>query len=231
MEAPTPEAEAIHEPAATHAVCPLCGKSSSLKTFPSGPGTDVPLQAFRGRGRGRGFDVIPRGSALVDERLRESVLAKLRVIVESFQARGYPLTLMTDRPSERFPPEPPIPNPVEASDELAMARSTIEFLEREVDRVETALESEHELRRRGHVWAAVLRHRLDETARIQARLVDASHACARSLRQLRETTKGFSDDSIPGLVSGLRELVALLGQLKELSSVPAVDGAMADNNP
>jgi len=221
VEEATPEVEAVDEPAATHAVCPLCGKSSSLKTFPSGPGTDVLLQAFRGRGRGRGFDVIPRGSALVDERLRESVLAKLRVIVENLRERGYPLAL------EPTPPTPAevdstlhVPTGIAAADEIAMARSTIEFLEDEMEGIEKDLARERELRRDVQIRNAVVRHRLDEMGRLQKRLIEASRSALTGLQEIRHLTPGTgsTDASVRDAVSGLRDLVTGLRELRALAT-------------
>lgn len=73
----------------THAVCPLCGKSSSLKSFPNGPGNEILIQVFEARGRGKGFRVGDRHSAMDDAALCTAVKEKVLEIVSLLSERGY----------------------------------------------------------------------------------------------------------------------------------------------
>ncbi len=65
-------------PKPTHIVCPLCGKSSALRSFPTtGTRPILELRAFRGKGRAKGFKVISAGSGLDDLRLMRTVHDRL----------------------------------------------------------------------------------------------------------------------------------------------------------
>lgn len=74
---------------ATHAVCPICGKSSSLKTFPAGSGTDIVLQTYQGLGRGRGFSVVSRESGIDDRVLALALKPKLLDLLSVLTAHGH----------------------------------------------------------------------------------------------------------------------------------------------
>src|SRR2546421_13036803 len=74
---------------ASHVSCGLCGKASSVRTFPSGSGTDFTLLAFRGLGKKRGFEVASRQSGLDDSRLCLGVKPKLLSLLSVFVQRGY----------------------------------------------------------------------------------------------------------------------------------------------
>ena len=51
----------------SHIICPLCGKSSSLRRFnPENFEDDIYVQRVRGLGRGKGFAVVSRESLLGD---------------------------------------------------------------------------------------------------------------------------------------------------------------------
>ncbi|MFA5895335.1 MAG: hypothetical protein WC985_00310 [Thermoplasmata archaeon] len=69
--------------------CPVCGKWSSPKTFPAGPGNDLPLKVVRGLGRGKGFEVVGTGSGLNDRDLCLQVKEKLLSLATVLAAHGY----------------------------------------------------------------------------------------------------------------------------------------------
>lgn len=52
----------------SHVVCPLCGKSAAIDSYdPSEFEDDVSGQTFRGKGRGKGFEVSEKFSVLGDQ--------------------------------------------------------------------------------------------------------------------------------------------------------------------
>jgi len=74
---------------ATHVVCPICGKSSSLKTFPAGRGTDILLQTYQGLGRGKVFSVVSRESGIDDPVLALALKPKLLDLLSVLSAHGH----------------------------------------------------------------------------------------------------------------------------------------------
>ncbi len=72
-----------------HVSCPLCAKWSSVRRFPAGAGSDIPLAEFRGLGRGRGFRLGSRTSGLADRDLCLAVKEKTLQIVGALVAHGY----------------------------------------------------------------------------------------------------------------------------------------------
>lgn len=72
-----------------HVSCPLCSKYSSTSSFPAGAGTDILVAKFRGLGRGRGFRLMDRSSALDDRGLCLAVKEKTLQILSTLAAHGY----------------------------------------------------------------------------------------------------------------------------------------------
>lgn len=59
-------------------VCPLCGKMSSLRKYdPHSLDVDIYLQKVKGLGRGRGFKVVSKSSALGDPSVIEPIKNRL----------------------------------------------------------------------------------------------------------------------------------------------------------
>src|SRR5712691_8874876 len=66
----------------SHVACPLCGCCSILGRFPlQGPVHDIELVEFEGLGKGKGFRVKSRRSALDDEGLRGAIQARAHGIL------------------------------------------------------------------------------------------------------------------------------------------------------
>jgi hypothetical protein len=71
-------------------VCPLCGKSTSLRTFdPSDFGDDIVVRNVRGLGRGRGFEVTDEHSIIDDEEITRLIVARALRIVAMIRRRGH----------------------------------------------------------------------------------------------------------------------------------------------
>ena len=76
-----------------HLVCPLCGKSFYAESYdPSEFEDDIIAQEFKGKGRGKGFEVIDKYSILIDDEFNDIVKSmadrSLR-IVKLFFDSGY----------------------------------------------------------------------------------------------------------------------------------------------
>ena len=69
--------------------CAICGKWSSPNSFPAGPGSDFPIKLVRGRGRGKGFDVVGVSSGLEDRGLALAVKEKFLAIAHVLAKKGY----------------------------------------------------------------------------------------------------------------------------------------------
>ena len=74
---------------ATHVGCPICGKSSAMKSFPSGPGNEVVLETFRSLGWRRGFKVVDRSSGLDDAVLCRGIVPKVLSLVAALVKHGH----------------------------------------------------------------------------------------------------------------------------------------------
>lgn len=71
-------------------VCPLCGKSTSLRTFdPSDYGDDIVVRNLRGLGRGRGFEVTDEHSIIDDEEITRLIVDRALRIVALIRRHGH----------------------------------------------------------------------------------------------------------------------------------------------
>ncbi len=120
---------------ATHAVCPLCSKSSSVRSFPSGEGKDIILQSFKGLGRGKGFAVVERESGLGDRYLCIAVKERLLSLMAAFVDHGYvtPRELTEVATRVKPPGGPPLPG-----NEVATLKARVASLEAKLQRERTA---------------------------------------------------------------------------------------------
>ncbi len=74
---------------ATHIGCPLCGKASLASRFPTRGPVDVVRLTFKGAGRGRGFVVTDRSSALEDPSVCEPLASRVLKLLETLMQHGY----------------------------------------------------------------------------------------------------------------------------------------------
>jgi hypothetical protein len=71
-------------------VCPLCGKSTSLRTFdPSNFEDDIVVKNVRGLGRGRGFEVTDTHSIIDDEEITRLIVNRALRIVALIRQHGH----------------------------------------------------------------------------------------------------------------------------------------------
>ncbi len=84
----------------TFIVCPLCGKMTSLKTFkPTRLDLDIYVQDVQGLGRGRGFKVVDRKSALRIPSITQPVKERLLDLAVMLNEKGL---LPEEEVAERF---------------------------------------------------------------------------------------------------------------------------------
>ncbi len=203
---------------ATHVVCPLCGKSSSLKMFPSVGGTELLLQSFRGRGRGKGFEAVPAGSGLTDKKLAMAVHDRLIEIIRTLEAHGLPVAVVPASPiSEQAKVRERV---AELERELGHERASSKLLEGEVDDLESELDHERTLRFNTLAQVGRLSQQLDHAKSTQAQLLAASRQCVASLRVLRENAKGtpFATHSLAPIVYDLKTMLDLVHEMRFVSS-------------
>ena len=73
----------------TFVACPLCGKSNSLKTFnPQALDLDIYVQNVKGLGRGRGFRVVGKRSALGTPSITQPIKNRLIDLAVMFNEKG-----------------------------------------------------------------------------------------------------------------------------------------------
>lgn len=69
--------------------CPICGKLTPLDSFnPEDMEDDVQVVEMRSLGRGRGFEVVSRRSALGDPELTSTVAARLHALLNLLEGEG-----------------------------------------------------------------------------------------------------------------------------------------------
>lgn len=181
----------------THVVCPICGKSSSIRSFPAGGGDDIVLQTFQSLGRGKGFSVVSRESGIDDVALGRALKPKLLELVSVFASHGHASAneILAAAGVDRLAATTEITAPVESSvrmleDELAREKKTREFLEREVTDLQL-----HLTRTADEGWTAA--QRLKAAAQLVARyrdgagrIVATTRDCVAGLQDLRAQVKG-----------------------------------------
>jgi hypothetical protein len=69
-------------------VCPLCGKSTSLRRFPSGFEVDIVVRTVRGLGRGRGFETVNEESVLGDDEVTPLIVNRVLDILSVLLRKG-----------------------------------------------------------------------------------------------------------------------------------------------
>jgi hypothetical protein len=70
-------------------ICPLCGKSSSLRRFdPRSFDDDIYVKNLRGLGRGRGFEEVDRHSLLTDHVTMRMIVERILRLVSLLASRG-----------------------------------------------------------------------------------------------------------------------------------------------
>ena len=76
----------------THVSCPLCAKLSHVNSFhPENMGDDIEYVEMRSLGRGRGFRVVGRYSALGDAELMGRISTRLHELLRLIEGRELPL--------------------------------------------------------------------------------------------------------------------------------------------
>jgi hypothetical protein len=90
-------------------VCPLCGKSTSLAKFnPSDFDDDIVVQTIHGLGRGRGFEVVSRESALGNSDVTSLVAERVLMIVYHVCTLSYTLFVLLRASSQSLRAHPDI---------------------------------------------------------------------------------------------------------------------------
>ncbi len=207
---------------ATHVVCPICGKSSSIKTFPAGAGTDLVLQTFRSLGRGKGFQVATRESGIDDKKIAQALKPKLLGFVSVFVDHGHVTTdeiiesvvdeagwlaLDRDLASDAKQREPDV--------ELAVEKRTRAFLEREVTELQLGQSRLLKQWREAERDDTILRHRLDDLNTRTDRLVAATRDGVDSLQRLRGEMKNATRGT-KELAEHLRKMRAIVEAVQAL---------------
>ncbi len=182
---------------ATHVVCPVCGKSSSLKSFPAGGGKDLVLQTFRSLGRGKGFAVVARESGIDNRKLGSALTPKVLETLSILTSHGHTstaeilaavgakaLVAETQKGSETATKMAALES------EIAFEKKTREFLEHEVTELQTSAS------RVLHHWrdeerrAAILQRQMNRLREPNERLIAATREGVESLQALRDELKG-----------------------------------------
>lgn len=179
-------------------MCPVCGKSSSLKTFPAGVGDDLMLQTFRGMGRGRGFAVVSRESGIDDPALATALKPKVLGLLGVLVAHGH---VTRSEISNSFGDEEETtaegfssPTPANASEmesELAAERKTRAILEQEVTELQMGVTRLLRQWREEEQRVAILQRDLDRLREPSARLIEATSEGALTLELLRAELRGI----------------------------------------
>ncbi len=177
---------------ATHVVCPICGKSSSLRSFPAGGGTDLVLQTFQSLGRGKGFSVVSRESGMTDAKLVAALKPKLIGLLAAFAAHGHTSAdeILAAIGVEVPPPTAEARHSRESKfrmleSELLLEKHTRAFLEADI------ADLKHGLQRSLHRWQTTDRERIEKNRQLEElrahteRLVAATREGVESLQKLR----------------------------------------------
>ena len=101
--------------------CPICGKLTPLDSFnPEDMEEDIQVVEMRSLGRGRGFEVVSRESALDDEELTSTVAARLHALLNLLEGEGTALR------REENELEAQLANSDEESEELKALEASVE---------------------------------------------------------------------------------------------------------
>lgn len=213
-------------------MCPLCGKSSSLQSFPSGDGGDIILQTFRGLGRGKGFTVESRTSGLEDRHLCTAVKPKVVDILSTLADRGYvvpddlvrvvkPLRLHLSTEDERLELESLRARVKTFDAELKLERGSRDFLERELHDVEIRLNNEKDARIWAELRAQEAYAQVEDTRKAMGRVLSAYGDSIRGLRklqtELRETP--YAEETVKVVTRNLEEMLELVQELRTLRAI------------
>lgn len=208
---------------ATHVVCPICGKSSSIRSFPAGGGTDIVLQTFQGLGRGKGFSVVSRESGLDDRKLVQTLRPKLLELLAVFAAHGHALTAVELAALGVEARPPPAENSSDLTSkirtleaELRAERKTREFVETEVTDLQTGLTKLLRQWRDEERRAAISQRQLAALRDQTERLVAATREGVESLQKLRADLKGSTraERSLASHVAKMRAVVEAVQTLR-----------------
>lgn len=214
---------------ATHAVCPLCGKSSSLQSFPSGGGGDIILQTFRGLGRGKGFTVESRTSGLQDVHICTAVKPKVVEILAKLADHGYvapddlvrvvkPLRLHLATDEERRELESLRARVKSFDAELRLERGSRDFLERELHDAEIRLKNEKDAR----IWAELRAQEayasVEDTRKAMGRVIAAYGQSIRALRKLQEALRDtpYAEETVRLTTHNLAQMLQIVEELRAL---------------
>ncbi len=217
----------------SHVVCPLCGKSSPIRSFPAGDGKDILLQTFRGLGRGKGFEVIDRSSGLDDRNLCGAVKPKLLSLLNVFVDHGHVLPAeVTALAGGDVPPtsdqgRPPAMDAELAAlvSEVAVERSRRQRLEAEVRAMESEITEAHRDHARADRYVREQAHRLAAAQGLHGRLARASRGAVENLKRLRPQLDGnaASRELFAEQVRALRSIVELVQEATDVSG-PKAEG-------
>lgn len=180
----------------THVVCPICGKSSSVKSFPAGRGNEIMYQTFQGMGRGKGFAVVSRESALDDRSLATALKPKLLELVSALAGHGH-ITRLEILNSVGGAPEPEAVSRTASADlivrrledQLVAEKKTRDFLEREVTDLQLGVTRMLKQWRDAERQNARAQRQLNELRARKERLVVATRDVVESLQRLRSELK------------------------------------------
>lgn len=216
---------------ATHIVCPVCGKSSSLKSFPAGAGTDLVLQTFRSLGRGKGFTVAARESGINDRRLGAALAPKVLETLSVLAAHGHIsvdeiLAAVDNASSPTRAEEGPELGTMSTrfETELALEKKTRAFLEHEITDLQTSTSRVLSHWREEERRTAMLQRRIKRFEELSDRLVMATREGVESLQALRDELKGASRGSkeLADHVRRMRVVVEAVQAVRDAQNEPAV---------
>ncbi len=178
---------------ATHVACPICAKSSTVRSFPSGPGNEIVLQTFRSLGWRRGFKVVGRSSGLGDAalcgRLAPKALALVAVLVKHGHLTPGDIARAIEKPL--------------APEELQKAWDVARQWKQRADALDTALQKE-----RGYAEMEDdrLEKELEESKADRDRLAESAREHLASMRSLLGELEEalMLDDTLSEVYSSLK---------------------------
>lgn len=207
---------------ATHVVCPVCGKSSSLKTFPAGGGKDLVLQTYRSLGRGKGFAVSARESGIGDRRLGSALAPKVLQTLTVLAAHGHTsiVEVLAAVGREGLAEADERASKVEAKNrsleaEISADRKARGALDREVAELHQTVARALRQWQDGQRQVAILQRRLDRLGETNERLVGATRAGVESLQNLRDELKD-ADRGAKELADHVRKMRAIVEAVQAL---------------
>ncbi len=207
---------------ATHVVCPICGKSSSLKSFPAGGATDIVLQTFQGMGRGKGFSVVSRQSGIDDRALAEALKPKLLDLLAVLAVHGHvtrdEIVDSVGQPGETLRVELPSVRETKARElnaELTAERKTRAFLEDEITDLQNGMTKLLRQWREAERRDALSQRRLSALSERTERLVAATREGVESLQRLRGEMK-HADRGARELADHVRKMRAIVESVQSL---------------